>query len=500
MRIGRIPLVIFCVVCMGGLLGLQCYWIQKYYVVTKANFEKEVNIAFEDAVKKEFSLRCDTVEQEMIRLLMDTSKFVITSKLNKDGDQVYTFRNKRDVKDHFSSSLSYSDLNIPIIQGDTVNKWKVVNKFAKGIRKTDLEDRVVFFRTQSLGKYLVEKVEQYRFDIKRLRPVFDQFLRSRKINIPYKFNLRPEITSVISKDKPVQTDAVYPITTRSFITYRKIGTGELISASFKNPFTYIVTNMVIILSSSLLLVILITLCLIYLLRTLFKEKKLSAVKNDFISNITHEFKTPIATISAAVEALTTFDVLDDAEKTQRYLGHAKTELERLSGLVDQVLHIAIYSNSKNSLFKEPVTISEVIDQLINSYAVPMAKDIRFHYQPKDLQFTVLANKLQFYHSLNNVIDNAIKYSGDQVDITVTSKIKNNFLQICIGDSGSGIKSSDLPLVFDQFYRSQDVIAKKVKGYGLGLNYVKSIMENHNGWCKIESEVGKGSKVILAWPV
>jgi two-component system phosphate regulon sensor histidine kinase PhoR len=500
MRIGRIPLVIFCVVCMAGLLGLQCYWIQKHYVVTKANFEKEVNIAFEDAVKKEFSLRCDTVEQSLIRLLMDTNAFVITSKLNKDGDQVYTFRNKRDVKDHFSSSLSYSDLNIPIIEGDTVNKFKVVKKFAKGIRKTDLEDRVVFFRTQSLGKYLVEKVEQYRFDTARLKPIFDDFLRLRKINIPYRFELQPGVTSVMKNSSPAHTDAAYPITTRSFITYRKIGTGELISASFKNPFTYIVINMVIILLSSLLLVILIAFCLIYLLRTLFKEKKLSAVKNDFISNITHEFKTPIATIAAAVEALTSFDVLDDAEKTQRYLGHAKNELARLSGLVDQVLNIAIYSRANDTFFKEPVIISEVMDELMASYAVPMAKDIRFHYERKDLQYTVMANKVQFYHSLNNVIDNAIKYSGDQVDITLSSKVKNNFLQLCIGDCGAGIKSSDLPLVFDQFYRSQDAIAKKVKGYGLGLNYVKSIMENHDGWCKIESELGKGSKVILAWPV
>jgi len=501
MRIGRVPLVIFCVVCMCVLLSLQGYWIQQHYVVTKANFEKDVNSVFEDAVKKEFSLRCDTVEQEMIRLMMDTNLFVITSKSDRDNRLIYKFRHKNDADDKYSSSLSNSAYQLPIIEGDTINKWKIVKKIARDIRQTELENRMVFFRTQYLGRFLTEKVKKYSFDTTRLKPVFDRLLTAKNIRIPYHFNLKLKTTQVQNKNHRKAAEAIaFPITTRALITYRLLGDEEQVSASFKNPFSYILTNMVVILVSSILLVFLIAFCLVYLLKSLFKEKKLSAVKNDFISNITHEFKTPIATVSAAVEALTSFDVLNDAEKTQRYLGHAKNELSRLSGLVDQVLNIAIYSNADHQPQRELVKIGQVVHELVASYAVPLVKDIRFHYEYKDLQYTVLANKDQFYHSLNNVIDNAIKYSGDKVDITISSKLKNNFLQIFIEDCGAGIRSADLPLVFDQFYRSQDVIGKRIKGYGLGLNYVKNIMENHNGWCRIESEPGKGSKVTLAWPI
>lgn len=498
MRKKRVPLIIFCVLCMAGLLSLQVYWIQKYYGVTQINFGKEINLAFEEAVEKEFSLRCDTVEKLMVKKLMDTTEFVVSSKLSKTGENIYTFRNKKDLKDQFSSSMSFTKINIPIIPGDTVSKKRVVERLAKSIRKTDLEDNVIFFRTQNLGKYLSIYVDKFSFDTLRLKPVFNLALKARGISTPYRFYLSHKQQLKVADLGPRFRD--YPFITRSYITMKQIGEEQYVAALFAAPFSYIMANMALIFAASLLLLMLIGGCLIYLLKTLFREKRLSAVKNDFISNLTHEFKTPIATVSAAVEALTSFDVLNDKEKTQRYLGHAQTELTRLSGLVDQVLNMAIYSNNGTELVKEPVKLTHVVNELIANHSLQTGKNIRFHYEHKDLQYTVLADKVQFYHSINNVIDNAVKYSGTEVDITIHSEMKNNFLLISIVDTGAGISGTDLPMVFNQFYRSPEMIEKRVKGYGLGLNYVQSIMENHKGWCKIESELGKGSKVTLAWPV
>lgn len=499
MHKGRIPLVILCFVCMAGLLGLQVYWIQKYYLITQANFDKEVNLAFEDALKKEFSLRCDTIEKLIANKLMDTAEAVISSKLDRQGRYIYTFADKSNVKD-VSNSVSFSQINVPLIAGDTINKRKVAVLFAQAMRSSDLENHIIYYRTQNIGKYMNDQIKKHDFDTTSLRRVYDHYLKERQISIPYQFYLAKKDSTTNKSTFSAKTLTAYPVITKAFPTYKRDSNWNFVRARFKDPFAYVLANMLVIFSSSVLLIVLIACCLIYLLKTLFKEKKLSAVRNDFISNITHEFKTPIATISAAVEALTSFNVLNDTEKTQRYLGHARTELSRLSGLVDQVLNIAIYSNQDGNLVKEPVELSRVIHELIDSHSLSKSKTIRFFYENKDLQFTVMANRIQFYHSLNNVIDNAIKYSGERPDITLQSKIKNGFLLICIGDAGTGISSSDLPLVFDQFYRSPDVIRKRVKGYGLGLNYVKSIMDNHNGWCKIESEPGKGSKVTLAWPV
>lgn len=494
--------IVICTIAIAMVLLLQFYWVKSYYAVNQATFEKEVNMAFEDALKKEFSLRCDTIQMLIAKHLMDTSEFRITSKWDSTKDrQIYTIANARRPKDAFNfSSVSFREINKAVLPGDTAFKWVIAKRFAYNMRTEDLQNHIVYYRTQNLGSFMVDEVSRYDFDTTRLRPVLKKYLNERGINIPFRFYLR-EIDSTFNRshfDKKLLNE--FPIITKSYPTYKQNSKQQFVRALFSNPFTYILARMGYMFAGSILLIAVVAFSLFYLLRLLLREKRLSAIKNDFIGNITHEFKTPIATASAAIEALSGFGVLDDPAKTQRYLSHSKNELDKLSALVDKVLSIAVYENGEFNIKPELINIDTEIQSLLtNANALP-GKELHWLYNNSTGESIIKADKLYFQHAMNNIIDNAVKYSKDgDVHINIQISVKNNFLIISIKDDGVGIAANDLPLVFEKFYRVPTGM-HKVKGHGLGLSYVKSIVERHGGWCKIESEPGKGTTLNLAWAI
>ena len=499
MNRSRRLLLLLCSMAVVCLLALQFYWIKNYYEVNKTGFEKEVNLAFEDAIKKEFSLRCDTIQELIVQRLLDTTEFIITSKLKKDSVTYdYDVANSHNPKDFYS--FSSKQLSGHVSKNDTILKRKVANVLAKTLRSEDLESHVVWYRTQNLGSFMNEKANNYDFDTARLRPVLQSYLKERNITVPFQFFVRKDDSTMNRNVFPKELLAKFPVITKSHPTYKLRDDSHFVRAMFSDPFSYIISKMGFIFISSVLLIVLITILIFILLRLLLREKKLSAIKNDFISNITHEFKTPVATVSAAIEALTDFNVLNDTEKTNRYLSHSKKELERLSGLVDKLLNISIYENRQLKLNPEPVNIDETIQAIIQSHLLAAPKKINFTYNNSSGIHSVKADKIHFHHSVNNVIDNSIKYSGAAVDIQIKCTLENDFLVIAVTDNGNGIAEKDIRFVFDKFYRVNDTARHAVKGHGLGLNYVKNIVESHHGWCILKSNPGKGSVISLAWPV
>lgn len=498
MNRNRRLLLLLCSMAVVCLLALQFYWIKKYYEVNKTGFEKEVNLAFEDAIKKEFSLRCDTIEALIVERLLDTTEFIISSRLKKDSITYdYYITNAHNPKD--AHSFSSVNLSGPI-KGDPGLKKKVAETYARVLRNEDLESHVVWYRTQNLGSFMNEKVNNYDFDTARLRPVLQFYLKERNITVPFQFFVRKDDSTMNRNIFPKELLAKFPVITKSHPTYKLKDDSHFVRAMFSDPFSYIISKMGFIFISSILLIVIITILIFLLLRLFLREKKLSAIKNDFISNITHEFKTPVATVSAAIEALTDFNVLKDEKKTNRYLSHSKKELERLSGLVDKLLNISLYENRQLKLNSEPVNIDDTIQAIMQSHLLAASKKINFTYSNGSGIHFIKADKIHFHHSINNVIDNAIKYSGDMVDIQVTCTQENGFLVIAVSDNGNGIAEKDIRLVFDKFYRVNNTTNHTIKGHGLGLNYVKNIVESHHGWCILKSDPGKGSVISLAWPV
>ncbi|SDE14419.1 Signal transduction histidine kinase [Mucilaginibacter pineti] len=490
-----------CITAVVTVLLLQFYWIKNYYKINRFTFEKEVNMAFEDALKKEFSLRCDTIQQLIANKLMDTTEFKITSEYDdKKKRYIYTVANAHNLHDKYqSSSFSTKKLNKALLPKDTIFRRKIAESFAYAMRSEDLENHIVYYHTQNLGKYAVDNIEKYNFDTTRLRPVLIHYLAERQINVPFKFYLRESDSTFNRSHFNPKLTRLYPIITKAYPTYKQNSSEQYVRVLFTDPFSYIMAQMGLTLIGSIFLIAVVASSLFYLLRTVYREKKVSAIKNDFISNITHEFKTPIATVSAAIEALTSFDVLDDPEKTRRYLHHSKNELNRLSALVDKVLNISLYENQQFDIKPEHLNVDNTISAILKECTLTSARPVKYTYVNLSGVTQVYADQLYFQHTLINVIDNAIKYSDKQIDIQVECTLRQGHLVIAVKDSGTGISAGNLPHIFEKFYRVPSS-HHHTKGHGLGLSYVKSIIEKHKGWCKMESEFGKGSTLYLAWPL
>jgi signal transduction histidine kinase len=484
-------LFIVCLAAVCGVVLLQSIWISNYYQVNKERFDKEVNLAFEDAIKTEFKLRCDTIESNIYRVLMDTTQISITSRwTDKFNTYLYQVTNEKDTSDKFSFSSTY--IKAPIVTTNDSVKQLVARQFAATYRSEDIEKRVIFFRTQSMGKVVTQLVENYKFDTFRLRPIYQQLLTEKDIREPFIFYMRDEDSTLNRSRLPDSLHNMYPVITKSFRTWSTLKGGGYVRAMFQNPVKFLLKKMIGTVLASALLLLMVALTCWYLLRVIRQEKKLSAIKNDFISNISHELKTPIATVAAAVEALEDFDALQNPQRTKRYLQISRTELQRLADMVNKILNIARYEQQDFELKPESIDVDELIDELISKYPLPPDKQIAFQHTSQPGTNRVMADKLHLYNVLNNLIDNAVKYSGPSVTINIQCYREKQYHIITVQDDGIGIAASDLPYIFDKFYRVPSGNVHKVKGHGLGLSYVKHIIEKHGGWCLAESRPGKGS--------
>nr|WP_294792841.1 HAMP domain-containing sensor histidine kinase [uncultured Mucilaginibacter sp.] len=492
-------LLVLCVAAVAGVFALQLYWIKNYYKLNKLNLEKEVNLAMEDAVKKEFSVRCDTIQQHIFQTLMDSTNYSLTVKYNeKVKTTIFNVANANNLKEGYSFHSDSLDVQQKG-ETDLAYRTKLARFFAKHYRNNELEEHSVMYYTQTMGAFVSQQTQKYDFDTARLGPILKTRLAERGIHVPFKFYLRSKDSTFNKSNFAPSLLAAYPVISKAFATYKRSKTDHYIRAMFRDPFPYIARQMALLVAGSVMLLAGVAFSLFYLLRTVFREKKISAIKNDFIANITHEFKTPIATVSAAVEALLSFDVLDDRAKTQRYLTHSKNELARLSALVDKVLNISLYENQQFDIKPEEINVDETIGAILNESTLASQKHANISYVNRSGLSVIYADRLYFQHTMINVIDNAIKYSENHTDIKIECTNRQNHLVIAVSDKGAGISAAHLPYIFEKFYR---VPSKRhnIKGHGLGLSYVKSIIEKHKGWCKMESELGKGSTLYLAWPL
>ncbi|UFH55860.1 cell wall metabolism sensor histidine kinase WalK [Spirosoma sp. KNUC1025] len=264
-----------------------------------------------------------------------------------------------------------------------------------------------------------------------------------------------------------------------------------VQASFETPTYYLLGRMGWLLGSSAFFLLLTTGCFLFMLSTILRQKKLSEVKNDFINNMTHELKTPIATVTAAVDALQHFGALDDPQKTQTYLTISRNNLQRLSDLVEKVLNLAVEEKRELILHPETVNLSDLVNNLIANHQLRASKPVTFRVDIPD-GASVQVDRVHFSNVLNNLIDNAINYSADKVDIHIVYKQDVSGCQLSVTDNGIGIPKMYQTAIFDRFFRVPTGDLHPVKGFGLGLAYARQVIERHGGRISVQSEPGKGS--------
>lgn len=232
-----------------------------------------------------------------------------------------------------------------------------------------------------------------------------------------------------------------------------------------------------------------------------KQKQISEIKTDFINNMTHEFKTPIATINLALDAIKNPKVIDDKEKVQRYMQMIREENKRMNAQVENVLQISKLEKRELEIEKEPIEMELVIEDAIEHISLILEnKDGKISTQLLAQESTVLINEFHFTNVLVNILENAVKYSVQKPTILVTTENVKDFLIIKIKDNGPGMSKITQKRIFEKFYREHTGDIHNVKGHGLGLSYVKRIVEEHNGYVSVESEKGKGSTFIIKLPL
>ena len=233
---------------------------------------------------------------------------------------------------------------------------------------------------------------------------------------------------------------------------------------------------------SLLLSLSVIFCLIYLLKIISTQKELAEIKNDLINNITHEFKTPIATISTAIEAIESFNVIDNKEKTKKYAAISAFQLKKLHQMVEKLLETATLDSESLLLQKEPTNIVDLIAKITKKFELLTKKDINFttNIDSKILKI----DRFHFENAISNLVDNAIKYGGDSIEVTLNSVL--NVTEISVADNGKGIDKSQQERIFDKFYRVPKGNTHDVKGFGIGLYYTQKIIEKHNGSINVSS--------------
>ena len=236
-------------------------------------------------------------------------------------------------------------------------------------------------------------------------------------------------------------------------------------------------------------------------KALLRQKKLSEIKSDFINNMTHEFKTPLATISLAVDALKNEKVINDREKMNYFSGIIKEENIRMNKQVETILQAALLDKQQIQLNLKSLHAHDLITAALNNIKLPVEEKhgtLEIHFDAtNDL---VMADEVHFTNLVNNLLDNAVKYSKDNLVIKLTTLNVSNHLRIKIEDNGIGMNKETLHRIFEKFYRAHTGNIHNVKGFGLGLSYVKTIVVAHHGRIKAESVLGKGSCFIIDIPV
>jgi two-component system phosphate regulon sensor histidine kinase PhoR len=264
---------------------------------------------------------------------------------------------------------------------------------------------------------------------------------------------------------------------------------------------YIFKSLGVLTFTSIIFVIIIMVCFAYVVNVIFTQKKLNDMKNDFINNMTHELKTPVSTISLASEMLQKEDILLNKERAHRYAGIIFDENKRLGDQVEKVLQMAVLDKGDFKLRKTQVDVHDAIRKLIEKLSLQIENtNGKIQSQFGATSFVMMLDEIHFTNIISNLLDNAIKYSPENPDITISTRNENNNLIIAITDKGIGMSKEVQKRVFEKFYRVPTGNIHNVKGFGLGLSYVKIMVEAHEGEISLQSEPGKGSTFEIKLPI
>ena len=451
-----------------SLTAVQLYWVRNAISVERTNFESKVNEAVSNVIYK----------LEKARALENLDKTINSQAL------ITNFIKSMDS----INSLLYNEM---LQMGDPDEFESFVRK---SLMATELLNDMVGFEEPfeietTLSKKMLDSLLVQEFKNKSILTQFVYGVYSTSQNKMIIDNSGKH-SSQLLKNSFVFT--LYPSKINSPPDYLMV--------YFPYEIRYLLKQMASIILISLVLIIIIMMVFIYVIRLIVWQRRLSEMKNDFINNMTHEIKTPISTISLACEALGEDDIKKNKLLSDNYLKVINDENKRLAGIAEKILQAATLESGDMKLKKEMVDIHQVIDHVINTIGIHVeVKDGRIikDYRAKKSEINV--DLVRFTSVITNLIDNANKYSPKKPEIRIITEDLADEVKITVEDKGIGISRENQKKIFDKLYRIPTGNIHDVKGFGLGLSYVKAIVEWHGGKVKVESELKKGSRFIVSLP-
>jgi two-component system phosphate regulon sensor histidine kinase PhoR len=520
-----------------GIVAVQFFWIRNAIQVKEQQFDQSVSKALTQIVQR---LKKDRdVHYVSGFVLQDDHAYgytyndsiVWTNRNNASGDPIYVSRSPK-VKSGSSVSVSTKGgsaiLTVDAVHNDTF-RYKTIVKLDslkdelnsdQYFVMTELEDSLNLIVEKTLSQVreqratVNEAIDEMVIELKSIDDPIDeivsrdllakrtdQALKDEGILLPYEFGIYyPEKDSLSILSSANYTPGKNKLYKTRLFPESIFERPEALVISFPGQRAHILESMAWLLSGSVLFTAVILLTFFLTIRIILKQKKVSEIKSDFINNMTHEFKTPIATISLAVDSINNPKVIDQPEKIKYFTGVIDEENKRMNTRVENVLQMSLIESSDFSLQPELTDIHEILGQAARNVQLQVSK--RQGILNLDLDAanpSIMADKTHLLGIFTNLLDNAVKYSAEAPDIRISTRDGQNVLEVRIADKGVGMSREQQNRIFDKFYRIPSGDIHNVKGFGLGLSYVKAIILSMKGDIEVKSQVDKGSTFILRFP-
>lgn len=513
------------VLALVGLVGIQFYWIGNAIELRQAQFEQSVNESLYATVQKLEKIEAikGLREHKLGKLLFqdpDRKNAILSSiesytdSLSFRGSSKFKVRISEEIiRDTVDGMIRSEKKTRKIIENENGLPLTINYPESDSLFLPNLEEQM---KSVNFRSSIVDEVVSQWFSGTYAKPISERIdpaladsilmleLKNRGVKTKCKVGVftgndvaipfEGEFLNTLEENNPKTFRAqLFPndlINNQSFLTLY-----------FPNQISYLVRTMWMLLASSFVFLVLITLTFWKTVKSLLNQRKLNQIKNDFINNMTHELKTPISTISLACEAISDPGISLSADQSKLYVGMIRDENKRLGMLVENVLKAAYLEKGEAKLAKDELELNDLVREVaknIQLQATSRGGKIDVAIDAK--KAIICADKIHFTNILYNLLDNAIKYSEGAPDIKIRTANKNNDIVLVVSDKGIGISKENQKKVFEKFYRVPTGNVHNVKGFGLGLSYVKNIVEQHGGNIKLESSVNKGSTFTINIPL
>lgn len=490
-------------------ISIQIYWNYKNYLANKQQLINDVQVSLDKAVDDYYANLAK--ETRMGISFEDTSTKAIF-KDNSSFTKILNSIDENNGKIQNIDTIDTSDIDgLKIFRGFKADSMKIEHdKKVKPIRFDSLKKSEGVFTLKDFQKkkkntenkkpqdsisdiemlstMVFISIKNDSLDVRRVNKLLIEDFKRKKIELDHHlayFEKVPDSATQarfakMKKNLPKHEFDNYDSHIESKSTF--LPDGSLLKLSFANETWNVLQRSFTGILISTFLVLAVISCLFYLLKIINHQKQLAEVKNDLISNITHEFKTPIATIGVALEGINNFNIIEDKEKTKKYIDLSSNQLKKLNLMVEKLLETATLDSESLELNKEEIDIVALLTSLCSRYQTyNSTKTIQTSFKIESLIANV--DIFHFENALNNILDNAIKYGGDIITIDLIPN-KNTF-NINISDNGTTLSKVNKERIFEKFYRVPKGNQHDVKGFGIGLYYTKSIVEKHDGKINVD---------------